>query len=324
MFREKFFVLFDRARDGETLTQARLARRQPHWALQILIFLLVFLVSGLATGILVIAPVVAALFGNEAFLAAVSAGDVTAAIEASQQIVSGNGMTLLSLFLTVTETAAAIVYCRFIERRSLRSMGFAKKGFARSYGLGFLLGLLLLFASAGLVMLFGGLSFRLSPSISLPLLLAFLLGYLVQGMAEETLMRGYFMVSLANRAPLAVAVAVSSVLFSLLHLSNPGFTLLPFVNITLFGLFMALYVLRTDSLWGACALHSAWNFAQGNLLGFQVSGTAQTSSLLIPTDRTTALISGGLFGLEGGLAVTLVLVVAIALVVFLPRRERAA
>ena len=137
----------------------------------------------------------------------------------------------------------------------------------------------------------------------------------------EVLVRGYFMVSLNNRCRTAVAVVISSVAFSALHLGNPGLSWLALLNLTLFGVFMAVYILRTDDIWGACAIHSAWNFAQGNLLGIRVSGAAQlpTVAIMNPIGEQ-ALFHGGDFGLEGGLIVTLVILAAIALTLFLPQK----
>jgi membrane protease YdiL (CAAX protease family) len=133
------------------------------------------------------------------------------------------------------------------------------------------------------------------------------------------------MVSLSNRCHKALAVGISSVTFALLHLANPGISLLALLNLTLFGVFMAVYILRTDDIWGACAIHSAWNFAQGNLVGIRVSGTAQlpTVAVMQPLGEQT-LFHGGDFGLEGGLIVTFVTLAAIALTLFLPQKAKKA
>jgi membrane protease YdiL (CAAX protease family) len=131
------------------------------------------------------------------------------------------------------------------------------------------------------------------------------------------------MVSLSNRCHTAVAVGISSVVFALLHLANPGISLLAMVNLTLFGVFMAVYILRTDDLFGACAIHSAWNFAQGNLVGISVSGTAQLPTVAVMNPiGNNALFHGGDFGLEGSLIVTFMLLTVILLTLFLPRKTQ--
>ena len=88
----------------------------------------------------------------------------------------------------------------------------------------------------------------------------------------------------------------------------------------LFGVLASLYVLRRGNLWGACAIHSMWNFAQGNLFGAAVSGNRSGPSLLRAeaiASGSASLWNGGAFGPEGGLAVTLVLLAGIAVLLFL-------
>ena len=91
-------------------------------------------------------------------------------------------------------------------------------------------------------------------------------------------------------------------------------TLLAYINIFLFGLFLALLFIRFENIWIVGALHSIWNFAQGNLFGIQVSGM-QLQPSLIKSDVKEGweLINGGSFGVEGGLAVTVVLAVTLGI-----------
>ena len=157
---------------------------------------------------------------------------------------------------------------------------------------------------------------------SLPLLLLFFLGFLIQGMSEELLCRSYLMLSLARRLPVWVCVAGNAMLFSLLHIGNPNVSAVALLNIFLFGVFASVLTLRRGSVWMIGALHSMWNFAQGNLFGIPVSGLKGLPSPMqasIAEGKWQTLISGGDFGLEGGLAVTAVLLVSLALVIFLPK-----
>jgi membrane protease YdiL (CAAX protease family) len=189
---------------------------------------------------------------------------------------------------------------------------------------GYLHGAGMLLLCALILWLMGDLDFAFAKKIPVFYILAFFAGFVIQGMSEEVCVRGYLMVSLGNRCHMAVAIGISSVVFALLHLGNPGLTVLALLNLTLFGVFMAVYILRTDDLWGACAIHSAWNFAQGNLVGIRVSGTAQlpTVAIMQPLGEQS-LFHGGDFGLEGGLIVTIVVLAAIALTLFLPQKQHA-
>ena len=278
----------------------RQAKRKPSFGAQIGIFFLVFLITTLATSIPVAIPAVFMVFTNPGV-------DL-------ESMMASPTMTLVSLFLTVITTGGALIYCLCIEKRSALSMGFRKGTFWRSYSKGFLIGTGLLLLCCGIGYILGGFTVSSVMTLTPAYGVLFLLGFVIQGSSEEVLLRGYFMMSLSNRCRTAWAVGISSVVFSLLHIANPGFGLLPFINISLFGMFMGLYVYREGDLWGACAIHSAWNFIQGNILGVQVSGTGTLPTLwqFQPVEGKT-LISGGSFGIESSIIVTAVLLATIAI-----------
>ena len=185
---------------------------------------------------------------------------------------------------------------------------------------------LLLFCGAVLInVLTGSMTIDgISSGFSPVLFLLFLLGFGVQGMGEEVLCRGYFMVSLGRRYRAAAAVFLNSAVFSLLHIFNPGISLLAIVNLLLAGVVFSLYFLRTGNIWGAGAMHTVWNFVQGNVFGMEVSGLEISCSLFSSTsDPSRSLWNGGSFGAEGGLSVTIVLTIAILVMLFTARGNAA-
>ena len=116
------------------------------------------------------------------------------------------------------------------------------------------------------------------------------------------------MTSLGSKHKLWVAVTMSSAIFALLHIFNPGITFLSLINLFLAGVSFGLYVICFDNIWGACAYHTMWNFVQGNFYGIQVSGMTMSDSVLVTTNTEgMELLNGGSFGAEGGLITTLVL-----------------
>lgn len=313
--------------NNRMLTQAREARFRPKWFIQLLLFMAVFAVSTAITSVVLTGPIVFGIFSDPELWEAMSSGDLETSITDSIQIAMGvmekPWVMLLNLFATAITTFVCIFYCRKIERRSMASIGFRKSGWLGRYLKGYAIGTGMLLLCALILWLMGDLDFAFADRIPVLYILAFFAGFVIQGMSEEVCVRGYLMVSLGNRCHMAVAIVISSVVFALLHLGNPGLTFLALLNLTLFGIFMAVYILRTDDIWGACAIHSAWNFAQGNLVGIRVSGTAQlpTVAVMQPLGEQ-ALFHGGDFGLEGGLIVTLVTLAAIALTLFLPQKKR--
>lgn len=234
-------------------------------------------------------------------------------------------MLLIMLYGTIPITGVFLLYVKVIERRSLASVGFTRKGVLLRYLRGLGWGAAMILAALAIACLTGGMRFDgLNGQIAWGALLLFFIGFLFQGMSEEVICRGVIMVSAANRAPLWIGVALNSVLFAAMHLFNNGLTVLSFVNLILFGLFASAYFLRMDSVWGIGALHTAWNFFQGNVLGIEVSGQPVTETVahFSAVEGSAPAFSGGAFGLEGSIATTIVFGAGIVLLVFLPRRNR--
>jgi len=124
---------------------------------------------------------------------------------------------------------------------------------------------------------------------------------------------------------------VSSLVFALLHSLNfiglamdPFYIGLALLNLFLFAVFTVLFALYEGGLWGVFAIHAVWNWAQGNVFGFEVSGgPAAGGTLFNLMEVGPDAITGGPFGPEGGLSVTVVLVAACAIVWVLANRRKA-
>lgn len=307
------------------ILQAKEAAFKPNFWLQLVMFYVVFSATSSITSIFIVVPVLYKLFFELDIINAVSQGIELSTEMLTQQIMGDPLIMLISLLVTGITTLAVIFYCRKIEKRSYFSMGFTKDGWIKHYLIGFAIGTGMLFVCAVIAYLAGSMQFAFSEKIAVGYILIFFIGFVIQGMSEEVVLRSYFMISLSTSCKVPIAIGVSSVVFSLLHITNPGFGLIPFLNITLFGIFMALYVLKTKNIWGACAIHSAWNFMQGNVLGIQVSGTGHLPTVAIMEPLAGHnLLSGGSFGLEGGLIVTGVLIIAIVITLFADKIKSAA
>ena len=203
------------------------------------------------------------------------------------------------------------------EYKSVLDFGLNGRHRLRRYIFGFYLGFMMMTLVTFFIIFLGGgkvdPSFlRVSGVAALPTMAIMLLGWIVQGAAEEIAFRGFILSKLSFRFNVFWGVLISSILFSLLHISNHGINTISFINLILFGLFAALYSLYEEGLLGICALHAAWNFFQGNVFGFLVSGQAPKGGSLIGIiSSNKTLINGGDFGPEGGLVVTFVLTGAI-------------
>jgi membrane protease YdiL (CAAX protease family) len=138
-----------------------------------------------------------------------------------------------------------------------------------------------------------------------------LLLFVLVAFNEETLFRGYLFQRLVGGLGAWPAQALMAALFALAHWGNPGMTgavrVGATLNIGLAALLLGLCYLRTGSLALPIGVHLGWNFTQGNLLGFGVSGTTTAPGLLKPVFLgRPEWLTGGAFGLEAGLPCALV------------------
>ena len=217
-----------------------------------------------------------------------------------------------------------IFWVKVIEKNSLSTLGFVKKNWLKYLGWGILISLLQMGVIA-LVYQVGGIgSFVLNELSIEPLL--FILGlfpfWLLQGGTEEVATRGWLLTRIAARTNLPLAIAISSSLFGILHMGNAGVTFLSVLNIILDGVLAGLLFIYTDSIWLVVAQHGTWNYVQGNLLGFQVSGTGADASIFSFTmGDGPDWLTGGAFGAEGSIITTLVLLVSLVIVYRLGERK---
>lgn len=305
------------------VTEAAAAQKGLHIVLEILVFVAVFLVSTIMQ-LAVLAPVeIILMFSSADYINAAVSGDQQAIALATEALMQSNALTIAMLFSTAGMILTALLFCKLIQKRKMTTVGFQKPGMWKEYLCGMAVGFGIFSVAVLICMVTGSLKIRgLSATFSVGIFLLFLVGYLVQGMAEEVLCRGYFLVSVSRRYPLAVGIAANALLFAALHLLNDGISVLAFINLVLFGVFASIYFIKRGNIWGVGALHSIWNLAQGNFYGIRVSGM-QTSCSVLTSEMVAGreLINGGDFGLEGGLAVTIVLVLG-SLILLMTRQQR--
>jgi len=303
-------------REAAMIREARAGGRGFSWGVECLIFLGVFFVAQILSAVPVAVATVAWIFSGDRFKELINASQ--SGVAGGEQLTSQmpDWLTLVQLFATVIPIVVAILFCRWIEKRSPASMGLRRKGLWKEYLVGIAVGIAMISLCVGIGVALGVLQLKVT-AFSIGTWVLFLVGFLIQGASEEILCRGYMMISVARKNPIWLAVASNAVMFSLLHIFNPGIGVLPLLNIALFGAFISVYVLKRGNLWGACAIHSFWNFFQGNVFGINVSGTSAGASPLSASVREGMnWLSGGAFGIEGGLITTVVTGAALLLAIF--------
>ena len=151
-------------------------------------------------------------------------------------------------------------------------------------------------------------------------IVAMVFTYVIVGWSEELLSRGYWLQNISEGSNLFWGVLISSLLFALSHLANPNWSLLAIVNLTAGGVFLAFAYLRTRQLWLPIGIHIGWNFFQGPVFGFPVSGT-DSFILINHTVNGPELLTGGAFGPEAGLIILPIIALGAALVYWYTREN---
>ena len=301
----------------QVMLETKQAQKGMVWILELLVFVAVFFVATIAEAFFIVPAQFIAMFTDKAYMQAAQSADANAMMEATnalnERLMNADWYMVLMLFANLGLIAITFLFCRLLQRRKLRTLGFVKKGMLKEYGIGLVVGFAFFSACVGIGLLTKSLKFEgISAEFAFGSLVIFFLGYMIQGMAEEVLCRGYFLGSYARRYSVGAAVLATSLFFAALHLFNAGISVLAFINLTLFGVFASLYFIRRGSIWGIGAFHTIWNWTQGNLFGIKVSGTTIGSSLFsFSSIEGKEWLNGGAFGMEGGLICTFIYVIGI-------------
>ncbi len=221
--------------------------------------------------------------------------------------------TFVVVFFSFLGTILIIwIFRKYVDRESFRSLGFDKKFISNDLLIGILFGffiMLLGFTSLILTkqIIFLAFQFRLGEFILSVGLFIFI------AISEELILRGYILSNLMTSFNKYIALIISSVIFSLMHGANPDFNLLSMIGLFVAGLFFGLAYIYTKSLWFPIALHFSWNFFQGTIFGFNVSGK-DTYSFIVTKENSFTIWNGGNFGFEGSILSILFQFFAIAIV----------
>ncbi|MDQ8006747.1 MAG: type II CAAX endopeptidase family protein [Pedobacter sp.] len=177
------------------------------------------------------------------------------------------------------------------------------KGFLKGTGLG----VVFMLVSAAVLYIGGYVEFSIK-SMAISSVLLYLVFFLLISIFEELLFRTYPLFVFTERYPVWLAILVNGLLFGLAHIGNDDFTTLAMANITLAGILFCVYTLQKQNIAWVLGLHFSWNFTQGIILGYNVSGNEMPGVLkAIPIGEN--YLSGGKFGVEGSVVCTVLLVI---------------
>lgn len=222
-----------------------------------------------------------------------------------------------------TMLLAAALLAGLICTRSLEGLPFRALGlwfhsrWLRDFLFGSVIGVVSLALATLIATIGGGLRFTISGrefffQVIQTLVFTAML-FIIAALAEEALLRGYPLQTMTRAGLFALGAVITSLAFAALHISNPNFQLgLAVFNLAIAGMWFAVAYWRTRSLWFPLGIHWAWNWALGSLFGLPVSGLTEIAPhpLLRGVDLGPAWLTGGGYGVEGGIAGTVALIVS--------------
>jgi uncharacterized protein len=223
---------------------------------------------------------------------------------------------LPALFITAAATIGLLlVFRRRVDKeKRLIPPVFSWKSFRQNGVIGFCLGIallsvgtLLLFATEKLDWIDAGFPAR-----------DFFIGLVMMALvalSEELVFRGYILHNLLQSLNKWQALGASALIFTVAHGSNPNITVIAIVNLLLSGLLLGINFIYTRNLWFAICFHFSWNFLQGPVLGYPVSGLP-LKGILEPNIKGAWWVTGGAFGFEGSFIATGLLIAAIVFLYF--------
>jgi len=239
-----------------------------------------------------------------------------------------NGSLLWSQILNfLIITGSVYIARRWLDKRSFESLGLKLD---KQTLLDILAGIGITFVQMGFIYIlmlalgwltFVGFAWEFDPiQVVVRSMITFFIVFIIVGWNEELLSRGYQLQTIASGFNLFWGVIISSAVFGLLHLGNPNATWVSAVGIFFAGVYLAYGYIRTRQLWLSIGLHIGWNFFEGVVFGFPVSGLDIYALTRIKV-QGPELWTGGAFGPEAGLIVLPSLILG-AFLIYLYTRMR--
>ncbi|MBU0495396.1 MAG: CPBP family intramembrane metalloprotease [Chloroflexi bacterium] len=280
-------------------------RLHPLW--RVLLYMPAYLAVLLvfATFALIVYGIVVSVLGNSGEINHLMAGEITTGAKLAYELAS------LASIVPLTW-----LFRYFLDGQSFVSLGFRRRGCLADTVLGVALGFVLMAIIFGVEIAAGWL--RVDGLVALPTavvtVLAYLVIYLIVGFIEELSFRGYIFGNLRDGFGPIVAVILASLIFGVAHAGNPNFGPVALFNIALVGMFFCYAYVATNNLWLPIAYHFSWNYCQGTIFSFPVSGISGEGLFITSLTGAPDWITGGNFGPEAGLLGTIAILASFGVV----------
>ncbi len=194
-------------------------------------------------------------------------------------------ITLITYYGYIIVIGITLLYWKLFQKKAPSEMGITKR--FSNYFIGAAAGVLLVVICVLAIMLTGAVKYHgIFKNINFAVILLMLGGFIIQGATEEILCRGVVLFSLKDKTPLPVAIGVSTLVFTVPHISSLSggrtvFVLIGILDLVLISIIFSLLTIRFDSIWAACGLHSIWNFILFSIFGLNLSGKDDTAAAVL-------------------------------------------
>jgi uncharacterized protein len=238
----------------------------------------------------------------------------------------GGALSLpLRLYIEVVCAATILlvawVMVRFIDRRPFVSLGFGRRHAVRDLVLGLVVGVGMMASCIGLFCLFGWAAWQMAGTFGASAVALATVAMFFNTITQEVLVRGYFQQTVQARFGQVAGVVVSALFFLGLHLGVIRDQPLPAISLFAAGILLGTAYAVSGNLWLPIGLHFGWNILQGPVLGQAVSGQALDAGGQLLHVTGPAVMTGGEFGVEGGLIGIAVTALATPLILLIYRRR---
>lgn len=227
----------------------------------------------------------------------------------------------LEVVSLITILIAAWLMLRFVDRRPFLSLGFMTLHAFRDSMIGLAIGSGMMTACIAILYFAGWAIPEASTGFQASVLAFAAVATIANTAMQEVMVRGYVQQTIQEQFGVLNGIVFSALLFLALHLGAIQGAILPMISLFAAGILLGTAYVVTGNLWLPIALHFGWNFLQGPILGETVSGRANTTYWRLFHLTGPSLMTGGKFGIEGGLIAILITILGTPIVLLLFRRR---
>lgn len=213
-------------------------------------------------------------------------------------------MTIVQFWSTIGTVLCVWFFTHSIDDLKLKDIGLSLKKKGKDILLGLFLGVLLI-SLGSIILYFNGNLEITTVQFSFSEFLSSMLLFIFVAFNEEIIMRGYILRNFMDSMNKYLALIASAMIFMLFHAFNPNTSALGLFNIAIAGLLLGISYIYTKNLWFPIAFHFSWNFFQGPIMGYEVSGST-SKGILIQKLSGSDFLTGGKFGFEGSFLASII------------------